>query len=116
MAQIILKGDLATLAFTNNNLANVGGVSIRTDAASVVGQAIAAAISAINGDKFLTGLASYNATTNIMLLNMSDGTTVSVDMTGLVNDAVSTAVGNLTTAGVQVRDNAGVLIGYLIAP
>jgi hypothetical protein len=39
-------------------------------------------------DKFVTGLASYNDVTNILLLNMSDGSTVPVDMTALIADAL----------------------------
>lgn len=118
---LIQKGDLSTSAFSNNNTAAAGGVSVRVDAGSVVktaiDDAIAAAVGALPGDKFLQGLAGYNAATNTLTLNMSDGTTVSVDMSSLVTDAVATAVAELKGAGgVQVRDNAGTLIGYLVAP
>jgi hypothetical protein len=117
MALLVQKSDLNTSAFTNNNTALAGGINIRTDAISVVGQAIAAAIAAVNGDKFLTSLASYNAVTNTMVFNMSDGSTVSVDMALLVNDAVVTAIASLRGAnGVAARDNAGALIGYFVAP
>ena len=51
--------------------------------------AIQTAISALPADKFLQGLQSYNPTTNIMTLLMSDGSTVPVDMTGLIADAVA---------------------------
>jgi hypothetical protein len=54
--------------------------------------AISAAVAAVPGDKYLQGLAGYNATTNVMTLLMSDGSTVSVDMTALVNDAAAAAV------------------------
>lgn len=119
--QLIQKGDLSTAAFSNNNTAVAGGVSIRVDAGSTVkaaiDAAITAAVSALPGDKFLQGLAGYNAATNVLTLNMSDGTTVSVDMSALVTDAVATAITDLKGAGgVQVRDNAGTLIGYLVAP
>ena len=53
--------------------------------------AIQTAISALPADKFLQGLQSYNPTTNIMTLLMSDGSTVPVDMTGLIADAVASA-------------------------
>jgi hypothetical protein len=46
-------------------------------------------LAALPGDKFLQGLSSYDATTNVMKLAMSDGSTVDVDMTALINDAVS---------------------------
>lgn len=46
-------------------------------------------LASLPGDKYLQGLSSYNASTNVMKLAMSDGSTVDVDMTQLVNDAVS---------------------------
>jgi hypothetical protein len=65
-----------------------------TDAATpaFVKKAVAAAIAALPGDKFLQGLQSYNAATDVMTLLMSDGTTVAVDMTALVNDSVAQAL------------------------
>jgi hypothetical protein len=65
-----------------------------TDAATplFVKKAIAAAIAALPGDKFLQGLQSYNSATDVMTLLMNDGTTVAVDMTALVNDSVATAL------------------------
>ncbi len=50
---------------------------------------IANAVSAIPNDKYLQGLQSYNATTNVMTLAMSDGSTVNIDMTALLNDALA---------------------------
>lgn len=46
------------------------------------------AIAAIPTDNYLTGLGGYNAATNVLTLNMEDGSTVNVDMTDLVADAV----------------------------
>ena len=51
--------------------------------------AIADALSGLPGDKFLQGLQSYDAATNSMTLLMSDNTTVVVDMTNLLNDAIA---------------------------
>lgn len=51
--------------------------------------AIAAAVAALPADKFLQGLSSYNAATNVLTLAMSDGSTVDVDLTALVADAVA---------------------------
>lgn len=51
--------------------------------------AITDALSNLPGDKFLQGLQSYNAATNTMTLLMSDNTTVTVDMTALLNDAIA---------------------------
>lgn len=48
-----------------------------------------AAIAAIPAEKFLQGLQSYDANTNVMTLLMNDGSTVSVDLTALLNDAVA---------------------------
>lgn len=52
---------------------------------------VAAAIAALPADKYLQGLQSYNAATNTMTLLMNDGTTVTVDMSTLVADAVAEA-------------------------
>jgi hypothetical protein len=49
-------------------------------------------------DRYVTSLASYNSTTNALVLNMSDGSTVSIDMTSLIADAVSDRV--ITTRAV----------------
>lgn len=57
-----------------------------------------AAIAAIPADKYLQGLHAYNQTTNVLTLLMSDGTTVSVDMTDMVNDSVTTALANVLPA------------------
>ena len=51
--------------------------------------AIQTAIDALPADKFLQGLQSYNPTTNTMTLLMSDGSTVAIDMTQLIADAVA---------------------------
>ena len=73
--------------------------------------AIAAAVAALPGDKFLQGLQSYNPATNVLTLLMNDSTTVSVDLTGLLNDAVAT----ITTGKVAVYGNDGTtLLGHLL--
>ena len=46
------------------------------------------ALDSLPSDKYLQGLSSYNASTNVMKLAMSDGSTVNVDMTALVSDAM----------------------------
>lgn len=51
--------------------------------------AINDALSALPGDKFLQGLQSYDAMTNVMTLLMSDGSTVDVNLTALLNDAIA---------------------------
>jgi len=50
---------------------------------------VTAQIAAIPGDKYLQGLQSYNSSTNQMTLLMSDGSTVVIDMTNLLNDATA---------------------------
>jgi hypothetical protein len=73
--------------------------------------ALDAAIAALPGDKFLQGLQSYNPATNILTLLMNDNTTVPVDLTALVADAVAT----ITTGKVVVRGNDGTtILGYLL--
>lgn len=51
--------------------------------------AIAAAIAGLPGDKYLQGLQSYDPVNNIMTLLMNDGSTVAVDMTQLLADAIA---------------------------
>ena len=51
--------------------------------------AIQTAIDALPADKYLQGLKSYNPVSNTMTLLMSDGSTVDIDMTNLVADAVA---------------------------
>lgn len=113
MVNIIQKEDLSSDAFSNDNSLASGGVDVRVDAGSTVGDAIEAAINAIPGDVFLQGLGDYDASTNILTLNMSDGSTVDVDLTGLVNDAVT----EVTAGAVDVFGNDGTtLLGRLLAP
>lgn len=61
--------------------------------------AIAAAIAALPGDRYLQGLQSYDAASNTLTLLMNDGSFVPVDLTGLVNDAVATALTPANVAG-----------------
>lgn len=89
MATILQKGDLAAVDFSNNNSNNAGGVKVKTDATSSVGIAIAAAVSAIPGDHYISGLASYDAATNIATFNLASGGTTTVDFTSIVADAVA---------------------------
>jgi hypothetical protein len=111
MTIIIQKGDLDAASFSNNDATNTGGIVIRTDAGSVVEAAITAAIAAIPADKFLQGLQSYNATTNVLTLLMNDTTTVDVDLSDLIADATA----EITTDKVSVFANDGTtLLGYLL--
>lgn len=95
-----------------------GTVRLATNADVVAGTAgvpvdaaqLKAVIQALPADKYLSGLASYNAATNVMTLNMSDGSTVNVDMTGLVADALNTAIANAT---VEIQDTFGNHIGFM---
>jgi len=57
---------------------------------------LADAIAALPADKFLQGLSAYNAATNVLTLAMSDGSTVDVDMTAIVADAVASIDGSET--------------------
>lgn len=117
MVNIIQKEDLSNTGFSNDNSLAAGGIDVRVDAGSTVGDAIAAAIAAIPGDVFLQGLNWYDAATNILTLNMSDGSTVAVDMTALVNDAVAEANQSAAASAVDVYGNDGTtLLGRLLAP
>ena len=76
-----------------------------------VAAAIAAAVAALPGDKYLQGLQSYNPATNALTLLMNDNSTVTVDLTALLNDAITT----ITTGKVAVYGNDGTtLLGYLL--
>lgn len=113
MVNIIQKEDLSNSGFSNDNSLVSGGIDVRVDPGSTVGDAITAAINAIPGDVFLQGLSAYDAGANILTLNMSDGSTVDVDLTGLVNDAVAEA----QDGAVDVFGNDGTtLLGRLLAP
>lgn len=90
-AILIQKGDLAAASFANNNSNNAGGITVRVDAGSTVGAAIAAAIASSPTDKFVDGLKSYDAATNILTLELSDNSEVPINMTALVADAVAEA-------------------------
>ena len=61
--------------------------------------AIQTAVDALPADKFLQGLQSYNPATNTMTLLMSDGSTVDIDMTDLLADAVSGGTSPTGAAG-----------------
>lgn len=68
---------------------------------------VEAAIAALPADKYLQGLQSYNATTNIMTLLMSDGSTVNVDMNALMTDAVAEAI----AANTYTASHGNVMVG-----
>ena len=87
MAIIIQKGDLAGSSFSNNNSNASGGIKVRTDAPSDVGQAIAAAVAAIPAEKFVTS-GAYNATTDTLTLTFTDSTTVVIPFGSVILDAI----------------------------
>lgn len=111
-----LRG-LVELAVAANYPDNANDVDATTPA--YVKAAVDAAIAALPGDKFLQGLQSYDAATNTMTLLMSDGGTVAVDMTALLNDAAAELLTSIRGGanGVSVFGNDGTtLIGYLVSP
>jgi hypothetical protein len=122
MAVILQKGDLSSADFANNNTNNAGGITIKTGAGSAVNAAITAAIAAIPGDQYVTGLASYNAATNIATLNLAGGGTTTVDFTQLVADAVASvpvattsATGTVTLA-TPAQVTAGTASNVVVTP
>ena len=85
---IIQKGDLAQASFSNNNTNAAGGIAIRTDASSTVGQAIAAAIAALPPEKYVTA-GSYNTATDALTLTLSDNVVVNIPLNGLIQDTLA---------------------------
>ena len=79
---------LVKLAIDSMNPAYGSSNSLGATPAFVMA-AITDALSHMPGDKFLKGLQSYNASTNVMSLLLSDNTTVDIDMTSLLADAIA---------------------------
>lgn len=103
--------NLADIDFNFDDAANL--IYVKTAAGSSVGDAIAAAVAALPVDVYVNGLSSYDAATNTLTLSMSDGSTVALDMTSLVADAVaSVGAASETASGIaeiatQAEVNAG---------
>jgi hypothetical protein len=122
MATLIQKGDLASTDFSNNNSNSAGGVKVKTDATSSVGIAIAAAVSAIPGDHYISSLASYDASTNIATFNLASGGTTTVDFTTIVADAVAsvpvatTSLTGTVTLATPTQVTAGVAGNVVVSP
>lgn len=110
---LIQKLDLSAIDFSNDNSLALGGIKVKTGAGSSVKAAIDAAIAAIPADVYLDSLASYTPATNILTLKLTDNSTVDVDMTGLLADAIAT----VTSGKVAVYGNdETTLLGYLLSP
>jgi hypothetical protein len=111
LTNFIRGSNLKASDFTFNEGAKT--ISITTSAGSSVKAAIDAAIAAMPTDKYVNGLQSYNETTNVLTLTMSDGTTVGINMTALVADAVaSVGMSSETSAGIaEVATTAEVTAG-----
>jgi hypothetical protein len=54
-------------------------------------------------DKYLVGAGAYNAATNTLALNMSDGSSVGVDMTPIVQDTIDTIPASSTSTLGKVK-------------
>jgi hypothetical protein len=55
----------------------------------LISDAVTSAIAALPDDVFLTGYGGYNSTTNVLTLNLSNGTNIPVDLTALVTDVIN---------------------------
>jgi len=153
MAILIQKGDLAATSFSNNNTNNAGGVAVRVDAGSTVGDAISnaisaaavpdatdtvkgkvslavaanrpstsdaeavtpaylnAALAALPADKYVSGIQSYNAATNTITFQLSDGTTSTANASDLVADAVAEALAGINVA--LLANDGTTVLGYI---
>lgn len=111
LTNFVRGNNLAAVDFNFDDPSNQ--IFVKTNAGSSVKAAIDAAIAAIPADKYVNGLQSYNSTTNVLTLTLSDGSTVGIDMTALVADAVgSVAAASETAAGIaeiatQAETDAG---------
>jgi hypothetical protein len=114
-AIIIQKGDLASTSFSNNNTNNSGGIAVRVDSASTVGIAIATAVSeavaALPADKYVSGIQSYNAATNIITFALADGTTSTANASALVADAVAEAMAAINVP--LIANDGTTILGYI---
>lgn len=86
-ASDVLRG-LVELAVAANYPQNGNDVDATTPA--YVKVAIDAAIAALPGDVYVNGLTAYDAGTNVLTLTLSDGNTVDINLTQLLQDAVAT--------------------------
>jgi hypothetical protein len=85
--------------FTFDDPSNTIAVSVGVG--SSVKAFVDAAIAALPADKYVNGLSGYNATTNVLTLTLSDASTVDINMTALVADAVgSVAAASETASGI----------------
>lgn len=71
-----------------------------------------ARVASLPADRYVSSMASYDNATNVATFNLNGGGTTTADFTPIVNDAVASAL----TGKVAVNNNAGTLIGYLLAP
>lgn len=95
--------NLDTADFNFDDTANV--IKVNVAAGSSVKAYVDAAIAALPADKYVNGLSSYNAATNVLTLTLSDGSTVALDLTNLVNDAVA-SIGSASESAAGIAEIA----------
>ena len=108
MTSLVQKGDLNATSFANTNTANAGGISIRVDAASTVGQAIATAVAAggVGG-----GAAATTTTPGIVKLTnaapvAAGDTSTTATTPAFVADAIATTAATTAAPGSVKLTNA----------
>ena len=112
MAPIHINGQVIMLDIVELATAlghkDCNGNPIITGADLVTCQNLLDALAALNfGDVKLVAAQGYNATTNVLTLLMSDGTTVPVDLTAHLNDAVATALAQVTHPNINFTSPDG---------
>ena len=115
MARILQPGDLAAADFANAGGANNGSVTIKTDATSNVGIAIANAVAGLPADIYVTS-GAYNPATDTFTYTRSDSSTFTVAANGLVADIVNATIANVQANGEEIQDNSGATLGFLVQP
>lgn len=103
LTNFVRGNNLKPADFTFDDAANLIEVSVASG--SSVKTYVDAVVAALPADKYVNGLSSYNDTTNILTLTLSDGSTVGLDMTNLVADAVG-SVGAATESASGIAEIA----------
>jgi len=97
----------ATVAGSNLVLTMTNGSQVVTSMQPIIDQITAA----LPVDKFVSSVGAYNPATNLMTMNLNDGTTINIDFTQVITDAVASIGGATDTTSGLVQLNQGTQVG-----